>query len=74
MSTELYDALLYLEKEKGIERNLIIEAIEAALVSAARDVGVVCPKSRKHSPFPYWETKKPGPFSNSSSSIRRGNG
>ncbi|KMY53651.1 transcription elongation factor NusA [Bacillus sp. FJAT-27231] len=34
MSTELYDALLYLEKEKGIERNLIIEAIEAALVSA----------------------------------------
>ncbi|MBM7647091.1 N utilization substance protein A [Bacillus ectoiniformans] len=34
MSTELYDALLFLEKEKGIERNLIIEAIEAALVSA----------------------------------------
>lgn len=34
MSSELYDALLYLEKEKGIERNLLIEAIEAALVSA----------------------------------------
>ncbi|MGM7635803.1 transcription termination factor NusA [Bacillus sp. Hm123] len=34
MSTELYDALLYLEKEKGIERDVIIEAIEAALVSA----------------------------------------
>ncbi|MFK2825033.1 transcription termination factor NusA [Bacillus sp. B190/17] len=34
MSTELYDALLYLEKEKGIEQGLIIEAIEAALISA----------------------------------------
>ncbi|WP_309087115.1 transcription termination factor NusA [Domibacillus sp.] len=34
MSSELYDALLYLEKEKGIERSLLIEAIEAALVSA----------------------------------------
>ncbi|OMP68641.1 transcription termination factor NusA [Domibacillus epiphyticus] len=34
MSSELYDALLYLEKEKGIERNLLIDAIEAALVSA----------------------------------------
>ncbi|HZG71491.1 MAG TPA: transcription termination factor NusA, partial [Chondromyces sp.] len=34
MSTELFDALLYLEKEKGIARDVIIEAIEAALVSA----------------------------------------
>lgn len=34
MSSELYDALTYLEKEKGIERNVLIEAIEAALVSA----------------------------------------
>ncbi|WP_203362342.1 transcription termination factor NusA [Bacillus sp. REN10] len=34
MSTELYDALVYLETEKGIERDVIIEAIEAALVSA----------------------------------------
>ncbi|OLN22754.1 transcription termination/antitermination protein NusA [Domibacillus antri] len=34
MSSELYDALTYLEKEKGIERNLLIDAIEAALVSA----------------------------------------
>jgi N utilization substance protein A len=34
MSTELLDALLILEKEKGISRDVIIEAIEAALVSA----------------------------------------
>ncbi|OKL37101.1 transcription termination factor NusA [Domibacillus mangrovi] len=34
MSSELYDALTYLEKEKGIERNVLIDAIEAALVSA----------------------------------------
>ncbi|TFE03461.1 transcription termination factor NusA [Jeotgalibacillus sp. R-1-5s-1] len=34
MSTELFDALTYLEKEKGIDRNVLIEAIEAALVSA----------------------------------------
>ncbi|WP_227395505.1 transcription termination factor NusA [Jeotgalibacillus aurantiacus] len=34
MSTELLDALTYLEKEKGIDRNVLIEAIEAALVSA----------------------------------------
>ncbi|MHC0037164.1 transcription termination factor NusA [Pseudoneobacillus sp. C159] len=34
MSSELLDALLILEKEKGISRNILIEAIEAALVSA----------------------------------------
>ena len=36
MSSELQDALLILEKEKGISREVIIEAIEAALVSAYR--------------------------------------
>lgn len=36
MSSELQDALLILEKEKGISRDVIIEAIEAALVSAYR--------------------------------------
>jgi len=34
MSTELLDALLILEKEKGISREVIIDAIEAALISA----------------------------------------
>ncbi|PLT31585.1 transcription termination factor NusA [Peribacillus deserti] len=34
MSSELLDALVLLEKEKGISRDVIIEAIEAALVSA----------------------------------------
>ncbi|NCU16493.1 transcription termination factor NusA [Pallidibacillus pasinlerensis] len=34
MSSELLDALDILEKEKGISRDIIIEAIEAALVSA----------------------------------------
>lgn len=34
MSSELLDALDMLEKEKGISREIIIEAIEAALVSA----------------------------------------
>ena len=34
MSTELIDALLVLEKEKGISKEVIIEAIEAALISA----------------------------------------
>lgn len=34
MSSELLDALDRLEKEKGISRNVIVEAIEAALVSA----------------------------------------
>lgn len=34
MSNELLDALDLLEKEKGISRDVIIEAIEAALVSA----------------------------------------
>lgn len=34
MSTELLDALTILEKEKGISRDVLIEAIEAALVSA----------------------------------------
>ncbi|WP_163652717.1 transcription termination factor NusA [Listeria sp. PSOL-1] len=34
MSTELLDALDTLERDKGISRNVIVEAIEAALVSA----------------------------------------
>ncbi|MEW9501266.1 transcription termination factor NusA [Jeotgalibacillus marinus] len=34
MSTELLDALVFLEKEKGIDRAVLIDAIEAALVSA----------------------------------------
>jgi len=34
MSSELLDALIILEKEKGISRNVLIDAIEAALVSA----------------------------------------
>ncbi|MBE3569316.1 MAG: transcription termination/antitermination protein NusA [Bacillales bacterium] len=34
MSTEFLDALVILEKEKGISREVIIDAIEAALVSA----------------------------------------
>ncbi|MDQ0214262.1 N utilization substance protein A [Oikeobacillus pervagus] len=34
MSSELLDALTILEKEKGISREVIIDAIEAALVSA----------------------------------------
>lgn len=36
MSSELLDALTLLEKEKGISRDILIEAIEAALVSAYR--------------------------------------
>ncbi|WP_182104513.1 transcription termination factor NusA, partial [Niallia taxi] len=36
MSSELVDALVLLEKEKGISRDVIIEAIEAALISAYR--------------------------------------
>lgn len=36
MSSELLDALDLLEKEKGISRDVIIEAIEAALISAYR--------------------------------------
>ena len=34
MSSELLDALTILEKEKGISRDILIDAIEAALVSA----------------------------------------
>ncbi|MED1419326.1 transcription termination factor NusA [Bacillus smithii] len=34
MSTEFLDALVILEKEKGISREVIVDAIEAALVSA----------------------------------------
>ncbi len=34
MSSELLDALTLLEKEKGISKDIIIEAIEAALISA----------------------------------------
>ena len=36
MSSELLDALILLEKEKGISRDVIIDAMEAALVSAYR--------------------------------------
>lgn len=36
MSSELLDALIVLEKEKGISRDVLIDAIEAALVSAYR--------------------------------------
>ncbi len=36
MSSELLDALTLLEKEKGISRDVLIEAIEAALISAYR--------------------------------------
>jgi transcription termination/antitermination protein NusA len=36
MSSELLDALTVLEKEKGISRDVLIDAIEAALVSAYR--------------------------------------
>ncbi|KPB04400.1 transcription termination factor NusA [Bacillus sp. CHD6a] len=34
MSSELFDALTLMEKEKGISKDVIIEAIEAALISA----------------------------------------
>ncbi|KSU85102.1 transcription termination factor NusA [Fictibacillus enclensis] len=34
MSSELLDALTFLEKEKGISKDILIEAIEAALISA----------------------------------------
>ncbi|MCH6267084.1 MULTISPECIES: transcription termination factor NusA [Neobacillus] len=36
MSSELIDALIVLEREKGISRDVLIEAIEAALISAYR--------------------------------------
>ncbi|MDR4946383.1 transcription termination factor NusA [Neobacillus cucumis] len=36
MSSELLDALLILEREKGISRDILIDAIEAALISAYR--------------------------------------
>jgi N utilization substance protein A len=36
MSSELLDALNLLEKEKGISREVLVEAIEAALISAYR--------------------------------------
>ncbi|MCD5322723.1 MULTISPECIES: transcription termination factor NusA [Pontibacillus] len=34
MSSELFDAIHYLEKEKGIDKDLLMEALEAALISA----------------------------------------
>jgi N utilization substance protein A len=34
LSSELFDAMDYLEKEKGIDKNLLLEALEAALISA----------------------------------------
>ncbi|WP_059170147.1 transcription termination factor NusA [Bacillus sp. FJAT-27445] len=36
MSSELLDALIILERDKGISRDVLIEAIEAALISAYR--------------------------------------
>src|SRR3954470_16054595 len=36
MSSELLDALIILEREKGISRDVLIDAIEAALISAYR--------------------------------------
>ena len=36
MSSELLDALTVLEKEKGISREVLVDAMEAALVSAYR--------------------------------------
>ncbi|MBM7572062.1 transcription termination factor NusA [Aquibacillus albus] len=34
MSSELFDAIQYLEKEKGINKDVLMEALEAALISA----------------------------------------
>lgn len=34
MSNELFDALTFLEKEKGIDKSVLLEALEAALISA----------------------------------------
>ncbi|GAB2563222.1 transcription termination factor NusA [Gracilibacillus alcaliphilus] len=34
MNKELFEAINYLEKEKGIDKNILIEALEAALISA----------------------------------------
>ncbi|QDP40213.1 transcription termination factor NusA [Radiobacillus deserti] len=34
MSSELFDAIHYLEKEKGINKEVLMEALEAALISA----------------------------------------
>lgn len=34
MSSELFDAINYLEKEKGIDKDVLLEALEAALISA----------------------------------------
>jgi len=34
LSSELFDAMNYLEKEKGIDKGLLLEALEAALISA----------------------------------------
>jgi len=37
MSADLIHALEQLEKEKGIDKDTLIEAIEAALISATRE-------------------------------------
>ncbi|WP_164668960.1 transcription termination factor NusA [Virgibacillus doumboii] len=34
MSSQLFDAIDYLEKEKGIDKDVLLEALEAALISA----------------------------------------
>ncbi|WP_163971256.1 transcription termination factor NusA [Oceanobacillus halotolerans] len=34
MSSQLFDAIDYLEKEKGIDKDILLEALEAALISA----------------------------------------
>ena len=58
MSTELLDALLVLESEKGISKDIIIDAIEAALISAykrnfnqAQNVRVSFSRSGNNSSF-----------------------
>ena len=38
MNGELLAVLDYIEREKGIKREVLIEAVESALVSAARKV------------------------------------
>ena len=34
MNSELFDAIQYLEKEKGIDKEVLLDALEAALISA----------------------------------------
>ena len=34
MSSQLFEAIDFLEKEKGIDKDILLEALEAALISA----------------------------------------